>query len=298
MPAVVAALSVIAFVLKASSSPYSGFAGHSAAIQLCAIDDTQCRDGKCRAWLREHLPEQVEDRMEALGAVMEEWQDLRQSAWHVATRMPVQRDYLEATALLHDNVFLRACIPFRSGSFPARVTTIGIHALSLGAADGSGGELILWNDAWESPEETPKLRVSMTDCDQYAHGYGLAPSFRDFIRYLASIPLDPFPELGNELRFVFNQPRGRHGDLWTELELNEDEQNRSRVGPAPGDSVEWASEASVRSGQRQLLDFLKTVWGVGPVSVDELGLWQQGLDAQSEALEQLGAADLWDIERY
>ena len=93
------AVSVIALVVKGSAPPHFGTAvanpqrtslrsrDRSATIQLCAIDDAQCRDERFRGWLQEHMPEQVEERMEALGAVLTEWQPRRHDASRAA-RLP------------------------------------------------------------------------------------------------------------------------------------------------------------------------------------------------------------------
>ena len=93
------AVSVIALVVKGSAPPHFSTAvanpqrtslrsrDRSATIQLCAIDDAQCRDERCRGWLQEHMPEQVEERMEALGAVLTEWQPRRHDASRAA-RLP------------------------------------------------------------------------------------------------------------------------------------------------------------------------------------------------------------------
>ena len=43
----------------------------------------------------------------------------------------------------------------------------------------------------------------------------------------------------------------------------------------------------MEAGHRQLLDFLATVWGVGPVTEDEVRRWDAEMLPQDENLEAL-----------
>ena len=55
----------------------------------------------------------------------------------------------------------------------------------------------------------------------------------------------------------------------------------------PEDDDAKRSIALMEEGHDQLLDFLTKVWGVGPVSEDEVRGWKVEMRAQDEALESL-----------
>ena len=261
------------------------------------IDEAQDRDGKCRAWLEEQVAlaalwsgyekretgeDLVEKRMEALRAASE--------AWRTATPLPVERDRLEAGALLSDNRFLDEChiglgMDIQMGGFGAPVSARGSHVCDLmnrgeNCGDTTGRMVVLWNEAWASPEQAPKLRVGEIDlkCDSSA----LAPSFRDWLRYFASIPIEQILYIeGTDIYDVRNFEDG-----WKWPKEEETSQYLDDNGQ-PEDDDAKRSIALMEEGHQQLLDFLTKVWGVGPVSEDEVRGWKVEMRAQDEALEAL-----------
>ena len=75
--------------------------------------------------------------------------------------------------------------------------------------------------------------------------------------------------------------------LWSGLELY----HREEVYGNLDDDDRDAELAKLWAGNRQLLDFLTTVWGVGPVRADEAKHWQLGLEAASDSLDKLFKED-------
>ena len=96
-------------------------------------------DARCkrRAWLQEHEPEQVEERMEALGAASKEWVSHTVVECGLARSksvrpLPIERDFVEAMVLLQGNPFLAEMFIDNSVFPPGRVYAMGPHAIQLG----------------------------------------------------------------------------------------------------------------------------------------------------------------------
>ena len=273
---------------------------------------------KRRAWLQEHVPEQVEERMEALVAASKEWVShtvvkCGRARSKSVRPLPIERDFVEAMVLLRGNPFLAEMFKENSEFPPGRVYAMGPHAIQLGST-GDGGEVVLFNDKWATPEEAPTLRVCKIDMHE-SGGYCLFPSFRDFLRSLVTVPLEgpvrgchtwvktqgdhpegtlgslmvtfpegrylciPYPEgtLGvpNLAEAYYSFGPAKDGTLWDlDFEADDDEAD-----------VHDAKLAQLRAGKRQLFDFLTKVWGVGPMSADEAKRWDK--QAQSDSLEKL-----------
>ena len=280
-----------------------------------AIDDSQDRDGKCRAWLEVHYEDPfstrgtprrrdlVEKRMEALRTASE--------AWHTATPLPVERDYLEASALLGCTGPGQGCNRFLDECFAAldidgasvlslslTLHPVGMHAFELDGSDMADSSMVLFNEAWASPEQAPKLRIGEIDMDN--DFFTVAPSFRDWLRGFASIPMELIPYIGDSDAYtmmgvcrewggledhwkdVFQaRQESRGGYSWADLCTYLDDNGQ------PRDDDAKRSIALMEAGHRQLLDFLATVWGVGPVTEDEVRRWDAEMVPQDEALEAL-----------
>jgi len=309
-------------------------------------DDAQDRDQRCRAWLQEpeqeHEPEQVEERMEALGAASKEWvshtvKECGRASSKSVRPLPIERDFVEAMVLLRGNPFLAEMFRDNSEFPPERVYAMGPHAIQL-ADTGDGGEVVLFNDNWATPEEAPTLRVCAIDMHE-SGGHCLFPSFRDFLRSLVTVPLegpvrgchtwvktqgdhDDLPDgdlPDGSLMVTF--PEGRYLCIpYPEGTLGMPNLAEAyySFGPAK-DGTLWdldfeadddeagvhdAKLAELRAGKRQLFDFLTKVWGVGPMSADEAKRWQPGLQAQSDSLEKLDKETArqgslsWGKDRY
>ena len=278
---------------------------------------------KRRAWLQEHVPEQVAERMEALGAASKEWVshtvvECGRARSKSVRPLPIERDFVEAMVLLQGNPFLDEMFRDNSVFPPGRVYAMGPHAIQLGST-GDGGEVVLFNDKWATPEEAPTLRVCKIDMHE-SGGYCLFPSFRDFLRSLVTVPLegpvrgchtwvktqgdhDDLPDgdlPDGSLMVTF--PEGRYLCIpYPEGTLGMPNLAEAyySFGPAK-DGTLWdldfeadddeadvhdAKLAQLRAGKRQLFDFLTKVWGVGPMSADEAKRWDK--QAQSDSLEKL-----------
>ena len=278
---------------------------------------------KRRAWLQEHVPEQVAERMEALGAASKEWVshtvvECGRARSKSVRPLPIERDFVEAMVLLRGNPFLAEMFKQNSEFPPGRVRAMGPHAIQLGST-GDGGEVVLFNDKWATPEEAPTLRVCKIDMHE-SGGYCLFPSFRDFLRSLVTVPLegpvrgchtwvktqgdhDDLPDgdlPDGSLMVTF--PEGRYLCIpYPEGTLGMPNLAEAyySFGPAK-DGTLWdldfeadddeadvhdAKLAQLRAGKRQLFDFLTKVWGVGPMSADEAKRWDK--QAQSDSLEKL-----------
>ena len=262
-------------------------------------------DARCkrRAWLQEHEPEQVEERMEALGAASKEWVSHTVVECGLARSksvrpLPIERDFVEAMVLLQGNPFLAEMFIDNSVFPPGRVYAMGPHAIQLGDT-GDGGEVVLFNDKWATPEEAPTLRVCKIDMHE-SGGYCLFPSFRDFLRSLVTVPLEgpirgcirmvktqggyplciPYPEgtlgMPNFAAAYHSFGPAKDGTLWADLDFVADYQKTD---------VHDAKLAELLAGKRQLFDFLTKVWGVGPMSADEAKRWDT--QAQSDSLDKL-----------
>ena len=286
------------------------------------VADRQEADARCKrlAWLQKHEPEQVEERMEALGAASKEWVSHTVVECGLARSksvrpLPIERDFVEAMVLLRGNPFLAEMFKQNSEFPPGRVRAMGPHAIQLGDT-GDGGGVVLFNDKWATPEEAPTLRVCTIDMHD-SDGYCLFPSFRDFLRSLVTVPLEgpiiwnckgrlsgiarwkgrplciPYPEgtlgIPNLADAYSSFGPAKDGTLWAGLDFEADDDEAG---------VHDAKLAELRAGKRQLFDFLTKVWGVGPMSADEAKRWQPGLQAQFDSLTKLYKEENADIPHW
>ena len=265
--------------------------------------------------------------MEALVAASKEWVshtvvECGRASSKSVRPLPIERDFVEAMVLLRGNPFLAEMFRDNSEFPPERVYAMGPHAIQL-ADTGDGGEVVLFNDKWATPEEAPTLRVCKIDMHE-SGGYCLFPSFRDFLRSLVTVPLEGPVERWNctWVKTQGDHPEGTLGSLREGIfQVREGIPGRYLCIPYPEgtlgmpnladayysfgpakDGTLWdldfeadddeagvhdAKLAELRAGKRQLFDFLTKVWGVGPMSADEAKRWQPGLQAQSDSLEKL-----------
>ena len=249
---------------------------------LAAADDRRGRDhpdrdAKCCAWLQETeelSPKSAAERLAAFEEV--------ESAWCSATNLPVDRDFVEAATLLRGNALLEACmdggLAVETGEYgPAHWMgdasgKSSANVVWIALADATGSQVALWNERHATPDEAPRLRVCLMGSE--GEMSGLAPSFRDFLRCLATVPLEePVPFLGDTAASCGCVEGGR---LWAALEEQE--------------ADERLDAASLRAGRLQLASFLESVWGVSPVGLAEVQGWQQDLQATAKGLEAFVAA--------
>lgn len=204
--------------------------------------------------------------------------------WSSATRLPLPEEFFEAWLCLKGNAFIDAvmegglAIETRDspGSWMGAdlvegesLTLPDYHSVWIALADGTGGQIGLWNENWEDPSSEALLRVVFFDSEGDTRA--LAPDFPSFLRSIAVLSLEPFCYMSDMSRCVGYI--GARGELFEQLEgeeLRDEPEELERV----------------KAGKQEFLRFLADVWGVTtPIDKAEVETWQEGLNKTSKAVE-------------
>ena len=194
----------------------------------------------------------------------------RESQWRDLTQLPVCQDYLVAAACVQDNALIRLALGRMPFNLSQPEYSVGEwigededhrarnSALLISGGDGGGDCVGFWDSGWGEEQNrqssSSRLRVMLfrSECD----GEPIAASFKDFLRFVAAIPVDPPRTLSNVFCTTYQGPDFH---LWSPLQEN------PPLSPSDG--------MAARQGQQELREFLHSVWGLLPMSLSDFEAW-------------------------